>query len=226
MRRVRGLTSQKSGTSSGDLEPAESARDERAVPTCVELFRFVDCVQICGINRGHSAGHLSLQGDEGIVTSIFLAVANSVNDESMSLRESFKSRTSRDTSCEIDETQENLLCGLSLVASCQLRPLTSHSKRPRRTSLSPGRQESKTFQSTPLNAWSGRNKGRHRRSQIAGLRAKPSASLIHRQLERRIGTICEWPVGSGIVYCEFRSFHVESVVCQTVHDVVEDSGCQ
>ncbi len=33
MRRVRGLTSQKSGTSSGDLEPAESARDERVVPT-------------------------------------------------------------------------------------------------------------------------------------------------------------------------------------------------
>ncbi len=31
--------------------------------------------QVCGINRGHSAGRLSLPGDEGLVTSICLAVA-------------------------------------------------------------------------------------------------------------------------------------------------------
>ena len=41
----------------------------------VELFRFVDWVQLCGINRGHSAGRWSLPGDEGLVTSICLAVA-------------------------------------------------------------------------------------------------------------------------------------------------------
>ena len=35
----------------------------------------MDWAQVCGINRGHSAGRLSLPGDEGLVTSICLAVA-------------------------------------------------------------------------------------------------------------------------------------------------------
>ena len=34
-----------------------------------------DWAQVCGINRGHSAGRWSLPGDEGLVTSICLAVA-------------------------------------------------------------------------------------------------------------------------------------------------------
>ena len=46
--------------------------------SCVELFRFVDRVQVCGINRGHSAGRLSLQGDQGLVISTLQAVAISV----------------------------------------------------------------------------------------------------------------------------------------------------
>ena len=47
----------------------------RTPRSCVELFRLVDWAQVCGINRGHSAGRLSLPGDEGLVTSICLAVA-------------------------------------------------------------------------------------------------------------------------------------------------------
>ena len=47
----------------------------RTHKSCVELFRLVDWAQVCGINQGHSAGRLGLPGDEGLVTSIFLAVA-------------------------------------------------------------------------------------------------------------------------------------------------------
>lgn len=36
---------------------------------CVELFRLVDWVQLCGINQGHSAGSLSLPGGEGAMQS-------------------------------------------------------------------------------------------------------------------------------------------------------------
>lgn len=32
-------------------------------------------MHVCEINQGHSTGRLSLQGDEGLVTSILLAVA-------------------------------------------------------------------------------------------------------------------------------------------------------
>ena len=49
MRRVRGLTSQKSGTSSGDLEPAENAGDERAVPKegkTIKWGRYVRAPQV------------------------------------------------------------------------------------------------------------------------------------------------------------------------------------
>ena len=41
----------------------------------VELFGFMHWAQVCGINRSHSAGRLSLHGDEGLVTSICLASA-------------------------------------------------------------------------------------------------------------------------------------------------------
>ena len=47
----------------------------RTPRSCVELFRLVDWAQVCGINRGHSAGRLSLPGDEGLVTSTFHAAA-------------------------------------------------------------------------------------------------------------------------------------------------------
>lgn len=39
----------------------------------VELFRLVDWVQVCSINKDHVAGRLSLQGDKGLVTLICLA---------------------------------------------------------------------------------------------------------------------------------------------------------
>ena len=42
---------------------------------CFKLFRVVDWAQVCGIDRVHSAGRLSLQDDEGLVTSICLAAA-------------------------------------------------------------------------------------------------------------------------------------------------------
>ena len=35
----------------------------------------MDWAQVCGINQRHSAGRLSLPGDKGLVTSIFLAAA-------------------------------------------------------------------------------------------------------------------------------------------------------
>jgi hypothetical protein len=41
----------------------------------VELFRRVGRAQVCGINQGHSAARLILQGDEGLVTLICLEVA-------------------------------------------------------------------------------------------------------------------------------------------------------
>ena len=43
--------------------------------SCVELFPLVDWAHVCGINLGHSAGRLILQGDVGPVTSIWLAAA-------------------------------------------------------------------------------------------------------------------------------------------------------
>ena len=43
--------------------------------SCVELFHLVDWAQFCGTNRGHSAGRLSLPGDDGLVTSKWLAAA-------------------------------------------------------------------------------------------------------------------------------------------------------
>ena len=39
------------------------------------LCQSKDWAQVCGINRGHSAGRLSLQCDEGLVTSTFQAAA-------------------------------------------------------------------------------------------------------------------------------------------------------
>jgi hypothetical protein len=52
-----------------------AARDRPEPGSCVELFRLVDWAQVCGINRGHSAGILSLSGNERLVTSIWLAAA-------------------------------------------------------------------------------------------------------------------------------------------------------
>ena len=40
----------------------------------VELFRFVDSGQLCGISQSHSAGRLSLSSDDDLVTSIIGAV--------------------------------------------------------------------------------------------------------------------------------------------------------
>ena len=47
----------------------------RRIDRALNFSASLDWAQVCGINRGHSAGRWSLPGDEGLVTSIGLAVA-------------------------------------------------------------------------------------------------------------------------------------------------------